>query len=95
MNYNHPTSPTKALYIMQTKQLSSLVRYHRKKARLSQTALAEHAGVSRTTIQDLEAGKGRTTWKNLLAVLTTLNLTLEPNGPLVDQWQASLTDRES
>lgn len=78
---------------MQTNQLASLVRYHRKKAGLNQTALAEHAGVSRSTVQDLEAGKGSITWKNLLAIFSILNLVLEPSGPLVEQWRASHGDQ--
>jgi len=80
---------------MQSDQLASLVRYHRKKSGLSQTTLAEYAGVSRTTIQDLEAGKGSITWKNLLAILNILNLKLAPQGPLVAQWKTDLNQPPS
>lgn len=72
---------------MQTDELSSLITFHRKRARLSQAALAAHAGVSRNVVQDLEAGKDRTTWRNLQSVLTVLNLALEPKGPLVETWR--------
>jgi transcriptional regulator with XRE-family HTH domain len=72
---------------MQSDQLASLIAWHRKRAGLSQTELAQHAGVSRYVVQDLEAGKGRTTWSKLEAVLKTLNITLQPTGPLVDEWK--------
>ena len=71
---------------MQSEDLGSLVGFHRKKANLTQIQLAELAGVSRFIVQEIEAGKGRTTWKHLEAVLEALNLRLEPRGPLVDEW---------
>jgi HTH-type transcriptional regulator / antitoxin HipB len=76
---------------MQNEDLASLIVYHRKKAGLTQIELAELAGVSRFVVQEMEAGKGRTTWKHIKAVLDTLNLELEPKGPLVEQWRE---DRE-
>lgn len=72
---------------MQSDALASLIVWHRKRAGLSQTELARHAGVSRYVVQDLEAGHGRTTWSKLLAVLAVLNLRLEPEGPLVGRWR--------
>ncbi|MCX6878570.1 MAG: helix-turn-helix domain-containing protein [Verrucomicrobia bacterium] len=74
---------------MQTDQLTSLIAWHRRKAGLSQTELARHAGVSRYVVQDLEAGNGRTTWAKLMAVLRVLNVALKPVGPLVEQWKSA------
>lgn len=74
---------------MQTESLASLIRFHRKRAGLSQTELAFHADVSRYIVQDLEAAGGRTTWMKLLAVLNTLSIRLEPAGALVGEWRAS------
>ena len=76
---------------MHTAQLASLIVFHRKEAGLSQSELAEYAGVSRYVVQDLEAGKGRTTWGKLQAVLAVLNLRLEAEGPLVESWRKTLT----
>jgi transcriptional regulator with XRE-family HTH domain len=76
---------------MPTHQLASLIAWHRQRAGLSQTELARHAGVSRYVVQDLEAGHGRTTWGKLCAVLTVLNLSLEPSGPLVGDWRLAAT----
>ena len=74
---------------MQSSQLASLVTFHRKRAKLPQAELARHAGVSRFVVQDIEAGRDRPTWRNLLAVLEVLNLKLEPAGPLVEEWRKS------
>jgi DNA-binding XRE family transcriptional regulator len=80
---------------MQPSLLASLVTFHRKRAQLSQTELARHAGVSRFVVQDIEAGRDRTTWRNLLAVLAVLNLKLEPEGPLVTEWRQTQTSEVS
>lgn len=74
---------------MRSEQLGDLITFHRKKAGLTQVKLAELAGVSRSVIQDMEAGKGRTVWAHLESVLSILNIELEPTGPLVEQWQKS------
>jgi HTH-type transcriptional regulator / antitoxin HipB len=76
---------------MQATELASLILYHRKQAGLSQVELARHAGVSRSIVQDLEAGKQRASWRNLQAVLEVLNLRLEPVGPLVEMWKSHET----
>ena len=76
---------------MHSEQLASLIAFHRKEAGLSQSELANHGGVSRYVVQDLEAGTGRTTWGKLQAVLQVLNLRLEPEGPLVEAWRQSLS----
>ena len=73
---------------MHASDIGSLITFHRKKAGLTQIELAELAEVSRFVVQDIEAGTGRTTWKHLESVFNTLNLKLEPKGPLVDAWQA-------
>ena len=74
---------------MRSDQLGNLIRFHRKKAGLTQFGLAELAVVSRSVVQDLEAGKGRTVWKHVEAVLNVLNIELKPTGPLVGQWLES------
>ena len=80
---------------MQTDQLASMIRWHRRRAELSQVELARHAGVSRYVVQDLEAGAGRTTWARILPVLRALNIQLLPQGPLVNQWLAETEEAES
>ncbi len=80
---------------MQSEQLASLIRWHRRRAGLSQLALARHAGVSRYVVQDLEARGGRTTWARMVPVLRALNIRLEPKGPLVGRWLAETREGES
>jgi transcriptional regulator with XRE-family HTH domain len=67
--------------------LPSLVRFHRKAADLSQIELAALANVSRKVVQCIESGGEQVAWKNVQAVLAVLNVTLNPTGPLVSQWQ--------
>lgn len=70
--------------------LSSLVRFHRKAADLSQIELAALANVSRKVVQRIESGGEQVSWKNVQAVLAVLNVTLTPVGPLVSQWQEGM-----
>jgi DNA-binding XRE family transcriptional regulator len=79
---------------MQNEQLASLIRWHRRRAGLSQVELARFAGVSRYVVQDLETGTGRTAWGRVLPVLQALNLRLQPEGPLVKEWLASQPEEE-
>ncbi|WP_074041493.1 helix-turn-helix domain-containing protein [Kiritimatiella glycovorans] len=74
---------------MRSEQLGNLIVFHRKKAGLTQVGLAELAGVSRSVVQDLEAGKGRTVWEHVESILVVLNLELQPVGPLVEEWKRS------
>ena len=74
---------------MRIGQLGDLITFHRKKAGLTQVGLAELSGVSRSVVQDLEAGKGRTVWVHVEAILSVLNVELQPVGPLVNEWKQS------
>lgn len=71
--------------------LGSLVRFHRKRARVSQIELAAMAGVSRKVVQDIEVGRETASWKNVLGVLEVLNIRLQPEGPLVAEWRSAMT----
>jgi HTH-type transcriptional regulator / antitoxin HipB len=79
---------------MRSEQLGHLIAFHRKKAGLTQVGLAELAGVSRSVVQDLEAGKGRTVWMHVEAILSVLNVELQPFGPLVAKWKESRGESE-
>ena len=72
---------------MRAEELGNLITFHRRRAGLTQIGLAELSGVSRSVVQDLEAGKGRTVWEHLSSILTILNIELEPVGPLIDDWK--------
>jgi len=67
---------------MTEKEIGNYVRYYRRLKQLSQENLAKSAGLSRTSIQRLEAGLDGTSLGVLLKVLYVLNLdihlTLKP-----------------
>ncbi len=71
-------------------KLSSLIRFHRKRADLTQVELATMAGLSRKVIQELEAAKDGVSWRNLLAILDVLNIKLQATGPIVDHWAQTM-----
>ena len=63
-----------------------VIRYHRKRAGLSQNELARLAGVGKTAVFDLEKGKVSVRCDTLLKVLHVLNLNLSWDGPLKDEY---------
>lgn len=62
--------------------LGIFVKDHRKKAGLTQLALANLAGVGKTTVFDIEKNKETVRWNNLFAVLQVLNIKVEFKSPL-------------
>ena len=69
------------------KQLGEIVKYHRKKARLSQKSLAEIAGVGKTVIFDIEKGKETVQLKSIINVLNALNISISLNSPLMEKYR--------
>jgi HTH-type transcriptional regulator / antitoxin HipB len=72
--------------ISEMADLGRIVRYHRKRARLSRAAFSELAGIGTTVIYELEHGKPTVQFDVVQSVLRTLNLTLLVDGPLVDEY---------
>ncbi len=66
------------------KEIPELVRTHRKKSSLSQSALAELAGVGKTVIFDLEHGKMTIQLDTLLRIFDALNIKIHFSSPLLD-----------
>lgn len=60
-----------------------MIRYHRKAAGLSREALADLAGVGKTSIFAIEHGKATVRFDTLAAVLQALNISARWEGPLV------------
>jgi y4mF family transcriptional regulator len=71
-------------------ELGSVVRFHRRRAGLSQAALARLAGVGKTVVFDIENGKDTVRLRTLLAVLAALNITLDWRSPLQRAWSESV-----
>ena len=72
--------------ISEMTELGRIVRYHRKRARLSRAALAELAGIGSTVIYELEHGKSTVQFNVVQSILQTLNLRLLVDGPLLDEY---------
>ena len=67
--------------------IGEIVRFHRKKAKLTQTELAKFAGIGKTALFDIEKGKTSIQLSTLLAVLQILNIQLKFESPLINNYQ--------
>ncbi len=74
---------------MDSNFLSKIIRFHRKKAGLTQKELADLAGIGKTAVFDLEKGKPTVKLQTLLQVLSVLNIRLEAHSPLMDDFNNS------
>ena len=63
--------------------LGLLIRKVRKKAGLSQSMLAEAAGVSRSSVTRIEEGQGGVSLAHLLLVLRVLNIKIQFIPPML------------
>ena len=68
---------------MNPQEIGRMVRFHRKKAALSQEQLAFLADVGKTVIFDIEKGKLSVQLDTLWKVLRVLNIRLDFQGPLM------------
>lgn len=66
--------------------LGDIIKYHRKKAGLSQKSLADVAGVGKTVIFDIEKGKETVQFRSIINVLKALNISIQLNSPLMDKY---------
>ncbi len=70
-------------------ELSKIILYHRKQAKLSRDDLAELAGVGKTVIYDLEKGKKTVKWSTILSILQALNINIKFQSPLMEEYEKS------
>lgn len=63
--------------------LGQLVRAHRKKAGLTQLALAQMVGIGKTVVFDLEKGKETIQVDSLLKIFRGLNISVTLNSPIM------------
>lgn len=66
-------------------ELAEIIRDARKAAGLTQKELADHAGVAKNLVYDLEKGKMTVRYENILKVLNILNIKIEFISPLGDR----------
>lgn len=65
------------------KKIGQMIRFHRKKARMTQWGLAKFAEIGKTAVFDVEKGKSTVRLSTLLRILHVLNVRIEFSGPLM------------
>lgn len=65
------------------KDLSEIVRIHRRMAHLSRVELAMLAGVGKTVVFDIEHGKQTIRFDTLCRVLAALNISIHYDSPIL------------
>lgn len=68
--------------------IGAIIKYHRKKAGLSQKALADIAGVGKTVVFDLEKGKESVQFSSIIKIFEALNITLSFESPLMEKFNS-------
>lgn len=65
----------------------AMIRFHRKKAGLSQKELADLSGVGKTVVFDLEKGKETIRLNSLLKIMEGLNIQMDFSSPLMEHFK--------
>jgi HTH-type transcriptional regulator / antitoxin HipB len=73
--------------IESARDIGTMVRFHRKKARMTQAELAKFSEVGKTVVFDVENGKATVRLSTLLRILHALNIRMEFSGPLMHVYQ--------
>lgn len=66
--------------------IKNIVKYHRKKAGLSQKGLADISGVGKTIVFVIVKGKETVQLKSILKIFEALNITIQFDTPLMDKF---------
>ena len=74
--------------------IGKVIRYHRKKAGLSQHELAKLAGVGKTAVFDLEKEKETVQLDTLRKILYALNITIKLESPLMKSYESEASNEE-
>jgi HTH-type transcriptional regulator/antitoxin HipB len=85
----------RTVQMTQEKDISSIVRFHRKKSGLSQAELAKTAGVGKTVVFDIENGKKTVRLSTLQLVFDALNIRISLSSPLMDAYERSKGERNA
>lgn len=68
-------------------KIARMVRFHRKKAKLTQLELAKLAEIGKTAVFDIEKGKKTVRLATLMAILHVLNIQMEFQSPLMRRFE--------
>ena len=66
--------------------IGEIIRFHRKKSKLTQLQLAKLAGVGKTAVFEVEKGKETAQLDTLLKIMKILNVKLDFSSPLMDEF---------
>jgi HTH-type transcriptional regulator / antitoxin HipB len=75
--------------VQTVKMIGSSVRFHRRKAGLTQAELARMAGVGKASVFDVEKEKETVQLDTLLKIFSVLNMELDIKSPLMTQFLES------
>ncbi len=78
---------------MDATYIGPMIRFHRRKARLSQEELGRLAEVGKTAVFDIEKGKQTVKLSTLMKLLAVLNITIEFQGPLMALFKEQLDEK--
>jgi DNA-binding XRE family transcriptional regulator len=78
---------------MDSYQLAKMIRFHRRKAGMSQVELGKLAELGKTVIFDLEKGKLSVRLDTLLKVLHVLNIKIEFHSPLMPFFKDEMNEK--
>ncbi len=71
---------------MDVKEISEVIKYHRKISGLSRVDCAHLAGLGKTVIYDIEHGKETVQLRSLMKLLAVLNIKIELKSPLMKHY---------
>jgi HTH-type transcriptional regulator / antitoxin HipB len=71
-------------------RIGTIIRLHRKKAGLTQRALAELAGVGKTLVFDIEKDKQTVQWDSIGKILKVLNISIEFKSPIMKELEEEI-----
>ncbi len=76
-------------------QIGEVIRFHRKRAGLSQLELATLAGIGKAAVFDMEHGTKSTRLDTLAKVLKILNIEITWQSPLMAEFEESHNEESS
>ncbi len=78
-----------------SQNIAQVLKYHRKRAGLSQQELAKLAGVGKTAVFDLEKGKETIQLDTLHKILLVLNIGIKLESPIMDDYEREVNHAAS
>ena len=71
----------------QCEEIGRMITFHRKKSGLTREEAAKLAGISKTSVFDIEHGKQTIQIDTLLKLLSVLNIQMTYQGPLMKAYE--------